>query len=215
MVIRPLLLIFSLLQLQTLAGQTQDSVARKRFLSPAIYVDYGKLLTIQSKAETKYEGGIEFIIKERLQLIGEFGGATLNPEGAYRNGTYESDGYYFRIGLGYLAQPTPKNRIGLSIRYAMSTFDETGTYVLQSPTAVQSDFVQSIVRRDLSARWGELVLNTDRKINQLLSIGMHLRFRVLIDYDEQDIIDVYAIPGYGRSFDETIPAANFFLKATF
>ena len=217
MAIRPLLLIFSLLQLQTLLGQTQkqDSLVQKRLVTPSIYVDYGKLLTIQTSIETKYEGAIELLLRESIQIIGEIGRATLNPEGAFRNGTYESDGLYYRIGVGYLAQPTPKNKIGLSLRFAHSTYDESGTYVLQSPTEVQGDFVQSINRQDLTAQWGELVLNTDRKINQLLSIGMHLRFRVLVSYDEQEVIDVYAIPGYGRSFDRTIPAANFFLKATF
>lgn len=202
-------------QTDAVADTIQDA---KRLLTPSIYLDYGKLLTIPSNIETKYEGGIELLLSERFPIIGEFGSGTLTPEGAYANGTYESTGTYFRIGAGYLSQHKPKNKIGISFRYARSTFDETGRISIESPSGAQSTLIRAIDRKGLQATWWEAVLYTDRyllKDSELLSIGVIFRLRVLQSYDEQPEVDVYAIPGYGRALDTTVPVANFFLKVNF
>ncbi|MEQ8627786.1 DUF6048 family protein [Ekhidna sp.] len=217
MVKQRLLFIFSLLLSAYCFAQTDeaDSIVYRRTLTPSIYLDYGKLLTIPTNFETKYEGGIELLFIEKFPLIIEAGQATLTPEGAYSNGTYESEGFYYRIGAGYVSQFIPKNKIGISFRYASSTFNENGRIFIESPSGAQDDFVQSIKREDLTATWYELVVYSDRQINDLFSIGLNLRLRVLSSYDEQAPIDVYAIPGYGRSFEDSVPAANFFLKVSF
>lgn len=212
-----LLFIFSLILSSICFAQESeaDSVTYTRSVIPSIYMDYGKLLTIATNFETKYEGGIELLFKEKFPLIIEVGQATLTPEGAYSNGTYESEGFYYRIGGGYYSQFLPKNKIGITLRYAASTFNETGRIFIESPSGSQDDFIQNINRNNLKATWYEVVVYSDRKLSDLFSIGMNLRLRILADYDEQAPIDVYAIPGYGRSFDKTIPAANFFLKVSF
>lgn len=196
-------------------SEEADSVVFKRTITPAIYLDYGKLFTIPTTLETKYEGGIELLFLEKFPLIVEAGQATLTPEGAFSNGTYESRGYYYRIGTGFYNQFTPKNKVGLTVRYASSTFSEDGRVFIESPSGTQDTFVQNIDREDLKATWYEVVLYTDQRLSDLFSIGLNLRLRILAVYDEQAPIDVYSIPGYGRSFDSTIPAANFFLKLSF
>lgn len=212
-----LLFIFSLIFSVACFAQTEeaDSVMYRRVLTPSVYLDYGKLLTIPTNFETKYEGGVELLFLEKFPLIIEAGQATLTPEGAYSNGTYESEGFYYRVGAGYVSQWKPKNKIGLSVRYASSTFNETGRIFIESPSGAQDDFIQSIKRKDLKATWYEIVVYSDRKLSELFSIGLNLRLRILGSYDEQEGVDVYSIPGYGRSFDKTIPAANFFLKVSF
>lgn len=213
-----LLFIFSLVILSGFClAQTDDAdtLVYKRTLTPSLYLDYGKLLTIPVDFETKYEGGLELLFMERFPLIVEVGQATLTPEGAYSNGTYESEGIYYRIGTGYYSQFLPKNKIGLTLRYAASTFTETGRIFIESPSGSQDDFIQNIKREDLKASWYEIVVYSDRKLSELFSIGLNLRLRILESYDEQEGVDVYSIPGYGRSFDKTIPAANFFLKVSF
>ncbi|WP_424964157.1 DUF6048 family protein [Ekhidna sp.] len=217
MVKQRLLFIFSLILSVGCFAQTEeaDTVVYRRTLTPSIYLDYGKLLTIPTNFETKYEGGIEILFMEKFPLIIEAGQATLSPEGAYSNGTYESEGFYYRIGAGYVSQFLPKNKIGISFRYASSTFSENGRIFIESPSDAQDDFVQSIEREDLTATWYELVVYSDRKLSDVFSIGLNLRLRVLASYDEQNVPDVYAIPGYGRSFEDTVPAANFFLKVSF
>lgn len=218
---RYLLFIFSLFAALSSFGQ-EDSVAvdstyaKPRFVSPSIYIDYGKLLTIATDFETKYEGGLELVFFEKFPVIFEMGQSTLTPEGAYANGTYESEGLYYRIGLGYVNQFLPKNKIGVSVRYAASTFSENGRFFVESPSGAQETFIRRITGRDnLTATWYEVVLYSDRKLSDLFSIGLNLRLRVLMDYDEQKVPDVYGIPGYGRAFDRTLPATNLFFKVTF
>ncbi|MEP0987277.1 DUF6048 family protein [Ekhidna sp.] len=219
--VKPYLLFIFSLSLSTLSfAQTEqvDSLASTRSVTTSLYIDYGKLLTIPTNIETKYEGGLELLFIEKFPLIIEVGQAILTPEGAYSNGTYESEGTYFRVGTGYFNQFTAKNNIGISFRYASSTFSENGRIFISSPSESQEDYVQNIKREDLTANWFEIVLNTDMRLlkdSDLFRLGLKLRFRMLANYDEQTPIDVYSIPGYGRSFDKTIPAANFFLKVTF
>ncbi|WP_462249102.1 DUF6048 family protein [Ekhidna sp.] len=218
MVRRHLLFTFSLALLAgTCFAQSNaaDSIVVKRTVIPSLYIDYGKLLTIPSNIETKYEGGIELLFLEKFPLIIEAGQATLTPEGAYSNGTYESSGYYFRVGTGFMNQFTAKNKIGITARYARAIFKEEGRIFIESPSETQDTFVQNIDREDVNATWYEMVLYTDQKLSDMFSIGLNLRFRVLVEYDEFSPVDVYSIPGYGRSFDGTIPAANLFLKVNF
>ena len=217
MVRRSLLFIFSIVLATHGWAQTneQDSVVSVRTLIPSILIDYGKILTIPSEIETKYEGGLELLFFEKFPLIVELGQATLSPEGAYSNGVYESEGFYYRIGAGYYSQFKPTNKIGISFRYAVSNFSESGRIFIDSPSGVQENFVQTIDRRDLTANWFEMVVYSDQKLADLFSIGINIRLRVLQNYDEQTPLDVYAIPGYGRSFENTVPAANLFFKVSF
>ncbi|MEM9339152.1 MAG: DUF6048 family protein [Bacteroidota bacterium] len=194
----------------------EDSIqVSKRVLTPSIYIDYGKLLTIPSSQETKYEGGIELLFLEQFPLIIEAGMATLNPDQAFANGMYESTGMYYRVGTGYYSQFQPKNKLGVTLRYGTSTFDESSRINIISTSGVQDVAFPPIERESLTASWFEAVIYSDRKLSDLFAIGLNLRLRVLIDYDEQSPVDVYAIPGYGRSFDNSIPAANLFLKVSF
>lgn len=214
-----LLFIFSLYSFKGISQtelQKADSTVKAPFVVPSILIDYGKLLTIASDFETKYEGGIELLFKGKYALLIEAGNATLTPEGAYANGSYESTGVYYRFGGGYYVQRTPKNGLGIYALYGLSSFDELGVFRYQSPSATQPDFISDrIERSNLSANWWELVLYTDQSINDFMKLGLSLRYRQLISYDEFAPIDVYAIPGYGKSFDNSIPAANLILKVTF
>ena len=213
-----LLFTFSLLLVLNCAAQTEEAdtvVYKPKTVTPAIYIDYGKLATIATNFETKYEGGIELLFLEKIQLIAEVGQATLTPEGAFSNGTYESEGTYFRVGAGYLGEFNAKTNIGISARYASSSFSESSRFFTESPSETQDTFVQEIERANLNATWYELVLYTDQRLTDVFRMGVNIRFRILASYDEQTPVDVYAIPGYGRSFDNTIPAANFFIKVTF
>lgn len=214
-----LLFIFSLLYASMSLAQTETTdstqVQTVRTVIPSLYIDITKLITIPTTFETKYEGGLELLFQEKFPLILEVGKATLTPEGAYANGTYESDGMYYRLGAGYVGALNPKNKIGISARYAIASFNETGRISIKSPTSSQKDVNQDISYPNLKANWYEVVVYSDKKLSELFSIGLNLRLRILGSYDKQEPVDVYAIPGYGRSFDKTTPAANFFLKVNF
>ncbi len=209
----------TMILLDNVVQASNDSIlVKKKFLSVEPYLDLSKLATIPFDFETKYEGGLELRFFEQYSFYAEVGSITTSPEGAYRNGVYESSGTYFRLGAGLVGPLDPAHDIGISFRYAISNFDETGSIFIDSPSQAQPDFVRRINRSDLSASWWELVLYSDRKLlesSDLLWFGLNLRLRILANYDVQAVPDVYAIPGYGRAFDKTIPAANFFLKVKF
>ncbi|MFK7951340.1 MAG: DUF6048 family protein [Ekhidna sp.] len=218
--------IFSLLIPFTGIAQEEDSLATRRMITPSIYIDYGKLLTLPSNFESKYEFGAEILIAEKFPVIVEFGNGQLTPKSAYANGTYTSSGNYFRVGAGIVTAIDAKNNIGLSFRYAVATFDEVGEYSIESESGKQDSYSQSINRKNLNATWYEAVIFSERKIIfrdkegeewnwNPLSFGFNFRMRVLATRDKFDPIDVYAIPGYGRSFDKVIPAMNLFLKVSF
>ena len=186
-----------------------------RTLIPSIYIDYGKLLAIPLAIETKYEGGVEFLFKEKVPLIFEVGIATLNPKKVYANGKYEVQGIYYRFGTGIYSQWQAKNKLGLTFKYAVSSFDETAILKSENTLNIPRTLSESYSRTNVGASWMEFGVYTDRTINRFLAIGMNIRFRYLLDYDRQTPDDVYAIPGYGRSFDKSIPAVNLFLKVSF
>ncbi len=232
--------IFSL-ALFSLAGQTTDStdvltdsitmtsseeketelVYRTPFVA-RIYVDYGKLLLYWTDFESKAEAGVEFLLSERYQLILEAGSAVLTPD-AFNNATYRSEGQYARIGIGYLGSIDDRNKIGLGLRYGQSFFEDEVNISIPSNSGLNDEFTRNIIRNDLSANWMEVVLNSERKItfdkdnsdariNSLLSWGLLVRYRILFSYDAFEGVDVYSIPGFGRSFDQNFPAVNFFIK---
>lgn len=199
--------------------QSPDSAGTTRQLfSIGLSTDLGKLLSLPLSFETKYEGALDLTISERYIVLIEVGKATLEPKNAYTNGTYKSSGTYFRLGAGYLTSLDPKHHIGFTFRIGKATFSETGRIFLESPSGIQGEFIQTIDRKSLSASWWEAVIYSDKKVLQnsdLLWLGLNIRLRALILYDNQSAPDIYAIPGYGRSFDKSIPAANFFLKIKF
>ena len=212
-----LLFIFSFFVPALCCGQglAADTLAYKRKIVPSIYIDFGKLLTLPGKQETKYEGGIELLFLEKFPLIMEAGFAILNPDQAFSNGTYESRGTYFRVGTGFYSQFSPKNTIGFTLRYGSGLFRESALIQLKSASGAQGTTTIPITHAGLSASWFETVIYSDKKINKHMAIGLNIRLRVLIEYNEQRPIDVYSIPGYGRSFDKSIPAVNLFLKISF
>lgn len=185
----------------------------KPFLSSiAVSVDYGKFVGLFLDTESKYEFGGQLEIKDRIVLIGEYGFATLTPSRAYQNTDYESDGDYYRVGIGYKMDFTAKSNIYFSARYAMANYGDKGTIDITSASGIYDDLLEPFSRKDLSAQWFEVVLSSETKLWKSLYAGFHLRFRIMDKYDEQEPLDVYSIPGYGRTFDRTIPALNLYVK---
>ncbi|SMD37850.1 hypothetical protein SAMN04488029_3488 [Reichenbachiella faecimaris] len=195
----------------------QDSLnvisEQKPFLSSiAASVDYGKLVGQFLSTESKYEFGGQAEFKDKVVVIGEYGFSTLTPNGAYQNTNYQSEGNYFRVGLGYKIDFTAKNNLYFSVRYAMADFKDQGAIDITSASGIYDDLIEPFSRNGLSAQWYEVVMSSEAKLWKGLYAGFHLRLRIMDKYDKQEPLDVYSIPGYGRTFDRTIPALNLYLK---
>lgn len=198
--------------LQVLDEPEDISLSMPFLSSIAVSVDYGKLAAQFLNTESKYEFGGQVEFKDRIVLIGEYGFSTLTPNGAYQNTEYTSEGNYFRVGLGYKIDFTAKNNLYFSARYARSSFKDKGTLDVTSASGLYDDLLQPFVRDDLTAQWFEIVMSSEAKLWKGLYAGFHLRLRIMDKYDEQEPLDVYTIPGYGRTFDKSIPAVNLYLK---
>ncbi|UXX78026.1 DUF6048 family protein [Reichenbachiella carrageenanivorans] len=197
---------------ETLVTEEMTEKKMPLFSSVAVSLDYGKLFGQFLKTESKFEFGGQLEFRNKLILVGEYGFATLNPNGAYQNTDYQSEGNYFRVGLGYKIDMSAKNNIYFSARYARAAYSDKGTIDIASASGIYDDLMESFYRRDLSAQWFEVAMSSEARLWKGLYAGFHLRLRIMDKYDEQEPLDVYSIPGYGRTFDRSIPALNLYLK---
>tara|TARA_R110002012_G_scaffold296032_2_gene493020 strand:- start:82349 stop:83053 length:705 start_codon:yes stop_codon:yes gene_type:complete len=187
-------------------------------LSLGIGFDYLKLHTLLTDNSEKWEGAVNFLILEKLSVIGEYGVAELTPEEAYKNSDYKSDGNYYRIGLDYHFTVNPNNFLLLGLRYSQASFNENIAYEIGNP--VFENETGELNRNNLTARWYEFVLTSEKKIKRIrkkdipdfLSIGFKFRLKSLLQYDDFDDFKIKNIPGYGRTNISLNPEFNLYLK---
>jgi len=199
-----------------------DSAEFKKFFSGVeLKVDYGKLLLIWTDFETKYEAGINLRFYERIVLATEFGVAELNPLKAYDNALfYTIRGMYGRIGLDYYMAYDPTNFYYVGLRYGMSNFEDEGVFLLNSE--YWEDYQEGFGSNDVTASWAEIVLGTETflKIGKRakergkskLLLGWNARLRFITDFENRENPPIYAVPGYGRTFNDVAAALNFYIK---
>ncbi|ELR73144.1 hypothetical protein C900_05193 [Fulvivirga imtechensis AK7] len=204
--------IFTFFALRAFA-QSQNAVASTN-TGLSIYIDYGKLLTIPTDFELKGEAGISFQLKNRFAPHVQLGWARLEPGGAFENGSYTSEGMYARAGVNYLLPFDATNSFYIGVRYARSQFEETGSYQISSK--IWPSRIEKYTRKDLQADWFEVVFGTEKRFKQShWYLGGNISLRILNNKEKFSPIDTYAIPGYGRAFDQTVPALNVYLKYSF
>jgi hypothetical protein len=210
-------------QFQDLGNEmVADTIPPKKLLSGVeLKIDYGKLLLIWSDFETKYEAGLNFRFYERIVLATEFGGAELNPLKAYDNTLYYTiSGMYGRVGLDYYTAYDPGNFYYVGIRYGMSNFEDEGIFLLESD--FWEDYQEGFGSKDVTASWAEFVLGTETFLKvgkrakktgkSRLLLGWNARLRFLTDFENREEPRIYAIPGYGRTFNNVAAALNFYIK---
>lgn len=202
-----------------------DTLAKKKFLSGVeIAIDYGKLLTLWTDFESKYEAGINLRFYESIVLAGEFGYAELNPLKAYDNALYYTvKGSYGRLGFDYYTSYDPKSFYYAGVRYGMSMFEDEGKFLIDSE--YWEDYEEGFGSTDITASWFEIIVGTEtylklgkkskEKQKSKLLFGWKFRFRILMNFENRDEPRIYSIPGYGRTFDEVVPAINLYLKYRF
>ena len=202
-----------------------DSVHSKKLISGVeLALDYGKMLTLWTNFESKYEGGINIRFYERIVLASEFGYAELNPLKAYDNALYYTvKGSYARLGIDYYTSYDPKSFYYAGLRYGMSIFEDEGMFLIDSD--YWEDYAEGFGSKDISASWFEIIIGTETYLKlskknkdnpkSKLLLGWKFRLRFLMDFENRDEPRIYSIPGYGRTFDQVAPALNFYIKYRF
>ena len=207
----------------TLVGENQDStLLEKKENHFVIYLgtDYGKLISTAAQFDTKYEFNLAVQFSKSIRVTADYGYGKLDPPNAIQNGTYTSSGNYYRVGLDYMFNIAPKTYLSLGGMYAISNFKDEGTVMIQSE--VWPSFNERFERDNFTASWAEFVITSEAPIfNRNEGImsrfywGIKFRFRFLIDRTQPENFDVYAIPGYGRTWNDLVPAANLFITYKF
>lgn len=202
-----------------------DSLEKKKFISGVeLSIDYGKILTLWTNFESKYEAGINLRFYERIVMAAEFGYSELNPLKAYDNALYYTvKGSYGRFGLDYYTSYDPSSFYYAGLRYGMSFFEDEGLFLIDSE--YWEDFEEGFGSTGVTASWMEIILGTETflKIGKKnkdnpkskLLLGWKFRLRILTDFENREEPRIYSIPGYGRTFDQVIPALNFYVKYRF
>lgn len=173
-------------------------------------LDYLKLFSFVLPSETKMEAGLAIITKPNIGLSIEFGYTAKMPEEHFKNAEYQVDGLYGRAGLSYHFPFNPTSNFFLGAKYGMSNYQDEATYIIES--SLWSPYENSFQRTDLSAQWVEFIMGSESKFKGNFYFGFIFRFRAIIGFDNFTPLDVYAIPGYGRTMNKTSPALNLYIK---
>jgi hypothetical protein len=181
--------------------------SRNRF---EISLDYLKLLTFAFSSETKLEAGLGYISRINVGVNVEIGYGEKTPENFYKNAEYKVYGYYGRIGLSYYYPYNPDVNFIIGAKYAMSQYQDEATFSILS--SLWDDYNDGFERTGLEASWAELILGSESSVSGHLYFGFTFRMRFLIQSDNFETFEVYSIPGYGRTFDNFVPALNLYVK---
>jgi hypothetical protein len=173
-------------------------------------LDYLKLVSFALPNETKMEGGMAIITKPGIGLSFEAGYGAKMPEDHFKNADYKVEGFYGRVGFSYHYTFNPGSNLFIGAKYGISNYQDEATYIIES--SLWEPYEDSFNRTGLSARWAEFIAGSESRINGFFYMGFIFRFRALIQHDNFAPLEVFSIPGYGRTMDKTIPALNLYMK---
>lgn len=181
-----------------------------------IGIDLLKLGSFALDTETKYEAQVGISYKN-VHFVAEAGYANYSSDLAYKNSDdYEVEGEYFRVGIDYAIYKDAKNQFLFGIRYGKSRFGDQGSFEVSSDLWNNFSYeIDTESRKNSSATWAEAVVGTQTLLLKNVYFGWYFRLRKLIDRTSYEPVDIYYIPGYGKSFSSSVPALNLFIKYKF
>ena len=203
---------------------------KRIFSGISVTADIGKLgLGQLVNYEDKQAFSAHLLFMEKIQLSAEYGRGTISPVEAFKNVVYQVEGDYMRFGIDYVTRLKTKNFLSLGLRRASGTYSDMGTITVFSASDLSEDYVRTFSRADQTANWWEIVISSETKLtddftgkedqmnilHKLLDnfyFGLHFRVRFALDYQVQEGVDTYTIPGYGRTFDNSVPAVSLYLR---
>ena len=101
--------------------------------------------------------------------------------------------------------------------YAHANFDDYANVQIASELWDDVDF--EFTRDNLSANWIEWIINTEAPLLKVeqgflgnLYWGIRYRLRFLVSDIKQPEFDIFAIPGYGKTYSSVIPAINLYVR---
>jgi len=192
--------------------QKKDTIDYPFISAVSVYFDYPKIFSFFTEFENKAEIGLELQILKHLYLRGEFGRGRIRPQDFYKNADYEVSGNYTRGGIDYRKTIGLSSNLILGVNYGSSFFNDKGKVQIESPSGLHNSLEAKFEREKLRGNWIEMTFGTESHMGKTLYLGFTFRVRKLLNYDKFDGLDVFAVPGYGRTFDNYVPAINLYMK---
>lgn len=182
-----------------------------------IGTDYGKGIESLIGEQEKWELNLAFSIVDKFRLITEYGYGMLQPTNVIRNGSYQVEGNYFRGGGAYVITVKQNIYLSVGLMYASATFSDRGDVNIESE--FWNDTNTEFNRSSLTANWFEWVLNSEAQAFRnsegfLKNIywGSKIRLRFLSTDIARPDFEILAVPGYGKTLSNVVPAFNLFIK---
>lgn len=179
------------------AGFSQSADSAKSYLPTGIRLGTDLITLGKGQFSNKFNGwelngDVDF---NRYHVAVDYGswGRSL----ALKNGLYENDGRYWRVGVdvNFLLKDPDRNMFFLGFRYAGTKFNEVLVYEYTDATFGLVNL--PLKNTDRTARWGELVTGLRVKIWRELWMGYTGRLKFSVKERGAKSFDTYDIPGYG------------------
>lgn len=195
---------FSLLLALLTTGMafSQDKVkaadtVKSRFLPTGLRLGTDVISIIKSRIGTDFNGwevnaDVDFY---RYYLTVDYG--AWSRQEVMRNGDYNNDGTYFRVGadVNFMLKDPDRNMLFIGFRYGHSVFNETVNY-----TDSMSSFgpiSKSISNPSLQGHWGELTTGLRVKIFPGFWMGYTARMKFAPGVKGAGDLVPFDMPGYG------------------
>lgn len=203
--------IFSALLVLPLVIQAQDVPPKKtaadtvkvppkeknRFLPTGLRVGVDALSLIRSQTSEKFTGWEVNSDLELNRYYLAFDYGKWSSQIPLKNGYYDNNGKYFRIGadVNFLLKDPDKNMLFLGVRFARSHFTDSASYTV--PDASYDTLRTFAVNQGVDARWTEITGGLRVKIWKWLWMGYTARFKFSLKTEGDTFLKAYDVPGYG------------------
>ncbi|EMR01443.1 DUF6048 family protein [Cesiribacter andamanensis] len=115
--------------------------------------------------------------------------------------TYQHSGQSLSLGLYLNVIPTDPdhNLVTIGLGYGRSWFDETLSGVVEDPRGIYGDSEVNRSSTGLRSGWFSLSGGMQARIWKQLYTGYNLSLKLLPHFSEEEQLQIYEVPGYGRA----------------
>jgi len=153
----------------------------------------------------------DFEIIKDLFLAAEVGSQSTNF--INKGYTYSSDGVYTRLGADYNfmkhIDTESEDKMFVGLRYGFTTFAHQASNI-SITDSYWGDFKGGqTVSTWLGANWLEVGAGIRERLFNNFYLGWSARIRIMIGVSDDDVLEPYNIPGYGRPLNNTAAGFNY------
>ena len=187
--------------------------SRLKFLPTGIRIGTD-LLAIGKSYKTTYFKGWEINadadIYRRYYLTVDYGSWTTNY--TLNNGTYASDGRYFRVGVdvNFLLKDPERNMFFMGFRRGHTSFSDYSDYTYTPDYYINNQPINvHVANTNPTGNWNELTMGLRVRVFKFLWMGTTGRLKFGYSGKGQENLISYDVPGYGKTIKKNWWGINY------